>query len=66
MRKLLLNLTFGEPIDLVKKLSYFDNPIELYVMMEISLHLGVHDLVHYIFINVVRVQLCRVQVLFHL
>jgi hypothetical protein len=41
MGKLLLNLILGEPLALVKKLSYFDNLIDLYVLMVGSLRLGV-------------------------
>jgi hypothetical protein len=53
MGKLLLNLTPGEPLSLVKKLSCFDNPIELYVILVGALCLGVHDLIHCILLNAV-------------
>jgi hypothetical protein len=45
MGKILLNLTPGEPLALVKKLSCFDNLIELYVLLAGFLHLGFHDLI---------------------
>jgi hypothetical protein len=32
--KILLNLTPGKPFALVKKLSFFENPIESYVLLE--------------------------------
>jgi hypothetical protein len=56
MGKLLLNLTPSEPLALVKKLSCFDNLIELYVLLVGSLHLGVHDLIHCILLNAVRIE----------
>ena len=37
MGKLLLNLTYGEPLSLMKKLPFFDGPIELDVLLEGSL-----------------------------
>jgi hypothetical protein len=47
MGKLLLNLTPGEPLALMKKLPCFDDPIELDVLLVGALHLGVHDLINY-------------------
>jgi hypothetical protein len=49
MGKLLLNLTLGEPLALVKEFPCFDNLIELDVLLVGSLHLGVHDLVYYFY-----------------
>jgi hypothetical protein len=43
MGKLFLNLAPGEPLALVNKLSYFDNLIELYVLLEGTFHLCIHD-----------------------
>ena len=44
MRKILLNVILGETLSLVKKLSYFDNPIQLDVLIVSSIHLSFHDL----------------------
>jgi hypothetical protein len=65
MGKILLNLTPCEPLSLVKKLPYFDNLIELDVLLAGSLHLGVHDLIHYFLLNAFKIELCRSQVLDH-
>jgi hypothetical protein len=66
MGKLLLNLTPGEPLALMKKFPCFDNPIELDVLLVGSLHLGVHDLINCLLFNAVRIELCRGQVLGHI
>jgi len=66
MKKLLLNLTPCEALSLVKELPCFDNPIELYVLLVGVLLIGVHDLVDCSMLNVVRVELRRIQVLGHL
>jgi hypothetical protein len=66
MGKLLLNLNFGEPFALLEKLSCFDNSIELYVLLAISLHFGVHDPIHCSLLIVVDIELCRGQLLSHL
>jgi hypothetical protein len=63
MGKLLLNLTLGEPLALVKKLSFFDEPIELDVILVDYLHIGVHDLIKCIIFNAAKIDLCRGQVL---
>jgi hypothetical protein len=63
MGKLLLNLTPGEPLALMKKLPCFDDPIELDVLLVGALHLGVHDLINCHMFNAVRIELCRGQVL---
>jgi hypothetical protein len=57
--KLLLNLTPGEPLALVKKFPCFDDLIELDVLLAGSLHLGVHDMIHYFLLNAFRIELCR-------
>lgn len=66
MRKLLLSLTPSEPLALMKELSYFDDSIVLDVLLIGSLHFDVCDLINFNILNVVRVELCRVQVLNHL
>ena len=45
MRKLLLNLVLGEPLTLVKELAYFDNSIQLDIMLASVLDLHVYDLI---------------------
>ena len=45
MRKLLLNLVLGEPLALVKELAYFDNSIQLDILLASVLDLCVHDLI---------------------
>jgi hypothetical protein len=52
MGKILLNLTLGEPLSLVKKLPYFDDPIELDVLLASALHIGVHDSINFLLFNV--------------
>jgi hypothetical protein len=47
MRKLLLNLTPGEPLALMKKLPCFDDPIEFDSLLVGVLCLGVHDLIKF-------------------
>jgi hypothetical protein len=65
IEKLLLNLTPDKPLALVKKLPYFDNPIELDVLQVGALNIGVHDLINFFLFNVFMVDLCRGQVLSH-
>jgi hypothetical protein len=43
MGKLLLNMTPGEPLALVNKLPYVNNPIELYFLLTSALFISVHD-----------------------
>jgi hypothetical protein len=50
----------------VKELPFFDNLIELYVLLVDVLHIGVHDLVNCNLLNVVMVHFCRGQVHGHL
>jgi hypothetical protein len=66
MVNILLNLTLGEPCALVNKFSFFENLIELYVMLIGSIHICVHDIIHCILHNVVRIEFYRGQMLNHL
>jgi len=61
MEKRLLNLTPSNPLALVKQLFFFDNSIELYVLMECYLHISVHDPIHYIFPNALKVDFYKGQ-----
>jgi hypothetical protein len=62
----LLNLTPSEPLSLVKKLSNFDNPVELYVLLASVFFLVVHDMIHYSLLNAVRIEFYRGEMLNHL
>jgi hypothetical protein len=66
MGKLLLNLTPDEPPAMVKELPFFDDPIELDVLLAVALHLGVHDPIKYLLLHAFRTELCRIQVLNHI
>jgi hypothetical protein len=66
MGKLLLNPTPGEPLSLLKKLSFVDDPIELDVLLVVSLRLGVHDPINSFMFNAVMIEICRGQVLNHI
>jgi hypothetical protein len=57
MGKFLLNLTPSESLALVKKLPFFDNLIELDVMMVGTLHLYVHDPISCFIFNAVMIYL---------
>jgi len=59
MGKLLFNLTPSEPLASVKKLPYFDEPIECNVLLEGILPLGVDDPINYLMFNVVMIDFCR-------
>jgi hypothetical protein len=61
MGKLLLNLTPGEPLSLMKNLLFFDDPIELYVLPVGSLCLSVHDPINYLLFNEVNIESYRDQ-----
>ena len=63
MRKLLLNLTPGDPLALVKKLPGFDNPIELDALLASALHLCIHDPINGSLFQAVRVKFCWFQML---
>jgi hypothetical protein len=52
MGKILLNLTHGEPFSLVNKFTYFDDLIELDVLLVGALRFGVHDPINYFLLNV--------------
>jgi hypothetical protein len=58
MGELLMDLFLGQPLAMVKKLNYFDNLIEFYVLLERALQLGVHDLVHCSFFHAVEIEIC--------
>ena len=63
MNKLALNMAHTKPFPLVSKVTYFDNSIELYVMLVGSLCLSGHDLIDYNPLNVIKVEIYRYQVL---
>jgi hypothetical protein len=65
MGKLLLNLTPSEPLALVKYLSYFDDLIKLDVLLVVEIHPSVHDVINCCLFIIVRIELCRGQVLIH-
>jgi hypothetical protein len=52
MGKRLLNLTPGEPVSLMKKLPFFNDPIDLDVLLESALHIGVYNPIKYHLFNV--------------
>jgi hypothetical protein len=52
MGKLLLNLTPGEPLSLMKKLNFFDESIELDIILAGVLRLGFHDPINCCMFNV--------------
>jgi len=66
MGGLLLNLTFGESLVLVKEFHCFNDLIELDVLLVGSLHLFFHDLIGYHLLTRCRFEFCRGQVLDHL
>jgi hypothetical protein len=66
MRKLLLNLTPGEPLALMKKLPCFDDPIEFDSLLVGVLCLGVHDLINCHMFDAGRIEFCRGQLLGHI
>jgi hypothetical protein len=61
MGKLLLNLTLGESLSLMKKLPCFDNPINFDSLLVGVLCLGFHDPINYLLFDVVRIEFCRGQ-----
>ena len=63
MGEIPLNLNPSEPLALVKKLPRFDDLIELDMLMEIDLHLGLHDLVQIHQLNEIRVEFCMAKCL---
>ena len=52
MGKLLLNLTPSEPLSLMNKLNFFDEPIELDIILAGVLCLGFHDPINCCMFNV--------------
>jgi hypothetical protein len=56
----MLNMTHGEPLSLVKKLSCFDDLIEFDVLLVGALHLSVNDPINYCLFNAVMIEFCRV------
>jgi hypothetical protein len=56
MGKLLLNMTLGEPLALMKKFLCFDDPIELDGLLESVLCFGVHDLINFFLVDAVRIE----------
>jgi hypothetical protein len=63
MRKLLLNLTSGEPLTLMKKLPCFDDLIKFDSLLASVLCLGNHDLINCRLFDVGRIEFCRGQLL---
>jgi hypothetical protein len=57
-----LDLILRKPFSPKKKLRYFDNLIKLYLLSIGTLHVVVHDTVHFTLLNVIRVDLFRIQV----
>jgi hypothetical protein len=63
MGKLLLNLTPGEPLTLVKRFPpCFDDSIELDFLLVGALYFGVHDPINCFLFNAVMTKFFRVQV----
>jgi hypothetical protein len=63
MVKRMLNLTPGEPLALMKKLPYFDDPIELDGLLAGVICLGVHDTINCLLSDVVVIEFYRGQLL---
>jgi hypothetical protein len=59
----LLNLTHGDPLSLMKNLPYFDDLIELDVLLAGSFIIGVHDMINCHMFNAINIYFCRGQVL---
>jgi hypothetical protein len=66
VRKFPLNLASGEPLTLVQKFPYLDNPIKLDPLLESALELCVHYLIIGCMLRVVKVEICSCQLLFDL
>jgi hypothetical protein len=66
MRKILLNLNSSEPPTLVKELPYFDDLLELFVLLEDYVHFSVHVLDDYLMLDTIKIDIFRVQLLDHL
>jgi hypothetical protein len=63
--EILLNLTLGEPLALMKKLPCFDDTIELDVLLAGALHLGVHDSIISHMFNAFKIEFYRGLMLDH-
>jgi hypothetical protein len=61
MGKLLLNQTPSEPLVLMKKLPYFDDPIKLDDLLPGVLCLGVHDTINFPQFDGFRIEFYRFQ-----
>lgn len=66
MGNFFLNLALNELLTFVKNLSYFENPIELHVLLVGILHIGVHDFIHYSLFNAIRIEFYGIQLLNYL
>jgi hypothetical protein len=66
MGKLLLNLAPSEPLALVLECPCFNNPINLDPLLASALNICVHDMINGFLFNIVRVDLCRFQLLYYL
>jgi hypothetical protein len=58
MGKLLLNMTHVQPLSLAKELPFFDNSIELDVLLPSTPCLGFHDPIDFFLFNEIRIELC--------
>jgi hypothetical protein len=66
MGKIPLNLDPSQPLTLVKKFPYFNDSIEIYVLLAGAFHLCIHDLINCSFLKVVKVDFYRGQALNYL
>jgi hypothetical protein len=66
MGNIMLNLTLGEPLSLLKKFPCFDKLIELDVLLEGVIHIGVHDTINCLLFNEFMIYFYRVQVFGHI
>jgi hypothetical protein len=64
MRKFLLNLAPGEPLDLVQELPYFDDLIKMDPLLSSALHMHVHNMIIG-FLYAVGVELCWCQFFYY-
>jgi len=66
MRKMLLNLTSGEPLFLMNKLPCFDDLIEFGGLLAGVLCVGVHDMIKCHSFDARIIEFCRGQLLDHI
>ena len=66
MRKLLLNLTLGEPLAVVEQLPCFNNLKELDLLLLGVLNLSIHNSIRCFLFHAVQVELDRCQLLYYL